>query len=310
MVRNVTVLLLLRISKPFSWISILSTLIEYNVVNNSFIRHDHSLWESFNNSYSTEKDQYSYTRLSHISNSINAKNTTIISIRKQFSFANTSPYSTHFSFSDTSCKRPLTSYDISTSSLKSNDQKLNHICHLLDDFNKSLSINKKQKTSSSSSFPDDITSFDVNTINLLRKDVFRIKKNITDFQNNLYDINENFNQLKNIIISQNEQIISLKQYCLLLKNTSASSFDCNTPSKNDPVNLLFNNLGLNNTKHTTPLTFAEVEKAGLTNSSIRSKSSKNSAIQVKFNKIATKASKNGLAPNLKQSLILLRIPNS
>jgi len=301
----------LRISKPFSWISILSTLIEYNVVNNSFIRHDHSLWESFNNSYSTEKDQYSYTRLSHISNSINAKNTTIINIRKQFSFANTSPYSTHFSFSDTSCKRPLTSYDISTSSLKSNDQKLNHICHLLDDFNKSLSINKKQKTSSSSSFPDDITSFDVSTINLLRKDVFRIKKNITDFQNNLYDINEKFNQLKNIIISQNEQIISLKQYCLLLKNTSASSFDCNTlSSKNDPINLLFNSLGLNNTKRTTPLTFAEVAKAGLTNSSIRSKSSKNSAIQAKFNKIATKASKNGSASKFKQSLILLRIPNS
>ena len=70
--------------------------IEY-VTNNSFFikRHDLSLWESFNNSYSKEKDQFSYTRLSHISNVINAKNTTINSIRKQFSFMN--------SFSNSAC---------------------------------------------------------------------------------------------------------------------------------------------------------------------------------------------------------------
>jgi len=60
----------------------------FNIYGNSFIikRPKYTSWESFNNSYFTEKDGYSFTRLSHISNTINAKNTSINNIRKQFFF--------------------------------------------------------------------------------------------------------------------------------------------------------------------------------------------------------------------------------
>ncbi|KAG4105849.1 hypothetical protein H8356DRAFT_1629400 [Neocallimastix lanati (nom. inval.)] len=55
------------------------------------------------------------------------------------------------SFSSTNSKRPLNPNESSLSVFKNNDQKLNHICNLLVDFNKSPSSIKKQRTSSTSS---------------------------------------------------------------------------------------------------------------------------------------------------------------